>query len=67
MTDLGRVTMQPCRVCAGRDGVRIEPRFGYAVCVQHADVPPTELNKAARQYISTGRTDWDAPKLRVVE
>lgn len=39
----GYPTTDPCRVCGGWDENEVEPRFGYVVCAEHADVPPAEV------------------------
>lgn len=32
----------PCVVCDASG--ELEPRFGYAVCAKHADIPPSEIH-----------------------
>lgn len=40
-----------CAVCGRTEDCVIEPRFGFAVCKDHADIPPTEIREAAAAYV----------------
>ena len=38
----GYITDEPCVVCKSIPA-QLEPRFGYAVCQEHKDIPPIKI------------------------
>jgi hypothetical protein len=39
--NFGYDSNEPCDICGNSD-TKLEPRFGYATCREHADIPPVE-------------------------
>ena len=39
---------EKCVVCESID-TRLEPRFGYSVCIKHFEIPPVELQKQNKE------------------
>jgi hypothetical protein len=44
----GHATGDPCVICGAVGDNRLEPRFGYAVCREHARTRPAEAREAFR-------------------
>ena len=44
--NFGYLSTEPCRVCGLHKNNQSEPRFGYTVCEDHQDVPPTQIPPA---------------------
>lgn len=38
-------TPKPCCVCGYTVQIGLEPRYGYAVCQAHSNIPPVEISK----------------------
>lgn len=47
-------TNEPCWVCGKVNENKIEPRYGYVVCKEHAHLPPVEVIKAKQEKNQSG-------------
>jgi hypothetical protein len=44
----GYPTTEGCEVC-GEKPAKVEPRFGYSVCVNHCHLPPIEISNLKKK------------------
>lgn len=61
--------MTECVVCGSTENVTIEPRFLYAICAEHENIPPADLDYAKTAYSlsliwNKDEQMWQCPKCK---
>ena len=49
----GYSSSEPCKVCGRYGDNKSEPRFGYVVCREHAEMSPVEISNIKDEIVTT--------------